>query len=235
MSNSSGSIERFMLGLNDFKEYETLAPGSNTWVIDIQNTLNQGIDGTMASGGNASAIVALQTGEAAAAVTATLTTALAGTNNDLVFTATSAGVAGNSTTIAYSDPGGVTATASISVIGTNIIISLGRAASAINTTAAGIKTLIDGFAPAAALVTVANAASNDGTGLVIALAATPLASGANASVTYSTVGSPVTVVVGGLASLTGATGRFAKVLNTGSGLATVVAKPLHRIQTRVSL
>lgn len=44
---------------------------------------------------------------------------------------------------------------------------------------------------------------------------------------YATVGSTVTVVPGGIATLTGATGKYAKILNSGSGLVHIVAKPLR--------
>jgi hypothetical protein len=58
-------------------------------------------------------------------VAATLTTSLAGANNDLVFTAKTAGAAGNSITVAYVDPGGVTATATVGVVGNAITVKLG--------------------------------------------------------------------------------------------------------------
>jgi hypothetical protein len=112
------------------------------------------------------------------AVVATLTTALAGTNNDLVFTATLKGVYGNGITISYVNPGVETATESVAVVGKAITVTL-RSVSTVLSTAAQVKTAIDGNAAAAALVTVANAGGNNGTGAVIALAATPLASGVN--------------------------------------------------------
>jgi hypothetical protein len=42
---------------------------------------------------------------------------------------------------------------------------------------------------------------------------------------YATVGSAVTVVPGGYAALSGQTGRWTRIINTGTGLAYVVAKP----------
>lgn len=107
---------------------------------------------------------------------AVLSTALAGNNNDLDFTSVLSGVAGNSTTIQYVNPG-ADHVLSIAVVGQVITITLGYATGAISSTAANIKTIIDATPAAAALVTVANKAANDGTGLVIALAATPLATG----------------------------------------------------------
>lgn len=112
---------------------------------------------------------------------AALTTALAGANNDLVFTAVPLGTPGNAITVAYVDPGGTTAVLGVVVVGNAITVNLGRAASAINSTAALIAAAIAASAPAAALVTVANAAANDGTGLVIAMGATNLTGGVDAA------------------------------------------------------
>lgn len=108
---------------------------------------------------------------------ATLTTALTGTNNDLVFTAKRGGTWGNSIQVEYIDPGGVTATLSVVVSGFLITVNLGRAASAINTTASALATAVAASIDALALVGVANASSNDGTGLVTALTATALSGG----------------------------------------------------------
>src|SRR5262245_34450257 len=109
--------------------------------------------------------------------TASLTTALAGSNNDLTFTARRGGTWGNSISVAYVDPGGTTATLSVTVAGFAITVNLGRASSAINSTAADVTSAIQSSLDASSLVTVANAGSDDGTGLVIALAATSLAGG----------------------------------------------------------
>ncbi len=108
---------------------------------------------------------------------ASLTTALTGTNNDLVFTAKTAGVAGNSISVTYVDPGGTTATLGVVVTGKDIVVNLGRAASAINTTATALKAAVDGDAGASALVSVANAGSDNGSGLVTALTKTNLSGG----------------------------------------------------------
>lgn len=108
---------------------------------------------------------------------ATLTTALTGTNNDLVFTAKRGGTWGNSIQVAYIDPGGVSATLSVVVSGFLVTVNLGRAASAINTTAAALTLAIQSSSDAAALVDVANASANDGTGIVTALTATNLSGG----------------------------------------------------------
>ncbi len=108
---------------------------------------------------------------------ATLTTALAGSNNDLVFTAKQGGQWGNSLQVEYIDPGGVSATLAVSTLGYLISVSLGRTASAIDTTAFALKAAIDGDASARKLVDIENAAANDGTGLVTALTATALSGG----------------------------------------------------------
>lgn len=109
---------------------------------------------------------------------AALTTALTGTNNDLVFTARKGGPGGNSLQIAYVDPGAASQPLSVVVAGFLITVNLATSgASAITSTAAQIKSAIALDADANALVTVANAASNDGTGVVTALTATALTGG----------------------------------------------------------
>lgn len=112
-----------------------------------------------------------------APVKASLTTSLAGSNNDLVFTAKKGGTWGNSIQVAYIDPGGTTATLGVVVSGFLVTVNLGRTSSAIDTTANAIVTAIARAADAAALVDVTNASSNDGTGIVTALTATSLAGG----------------------------------------------------------
>ncbi len=125
-ANSSGSVERFLLGVNENKTFETLAPGGNTLVIDVENFINQGIDGAMATGGNANVILGVDTSEDASSWTAVDCTP---------------GVGGDT----------------------------------------------------------------------------------------------LTVVPGGKASATVKVGKFCRVTNTGTGLATFVVKPLHRIQVRGAL
>ena len=110
---------------------------------------------------------------------ASLTTALTGTNNDLVFTAKQAGSGGNAITVTYTDPGGATATLGVVVSGRDINVNLGRAASAINTTGTLLAAAIAADPTANMLVSVANAAGNDGTGLVTALSKTNLAGGSD--------------------------------------------------------
>lgn len=112
------------------------------------------------------------------AVAAALTTALTGTNNDLVFTAKVKGAAGNSITVAYVDPGANDAALSVQVTGTEIVVSLATDGSGVITsTAAQVEAAIEASTAAAALVTVANAAANDGTGVVTAMAEDALEGG----------------------------------------------------------
>jgi hypothetical protein len=110
---------------------------------------------------------------------ATLSTDLAGDNNDLKFTAKLKGHFGNTIKIAYVDPAAADAQIGVSVSGTTITVSLATDANkAITSTAANVKAAIEAVPAAAALVTVANVAANSGAGVVAAMAATALANGA---------------------------------------------------------
>lgn len=158
---------------------------------------------------------------------ATLTTALTGTNNDLLFTAKKGGTWGNAIQVEYIDPGGATATLSVVVRGFVITVNLGRATSAINTTAAALMAAVQANLDAAQLVDVANAPSNDGTGLVTALSATALAGG--------TYGLALPAVTNGDAAndhyLTGNDGQvILQVVSSDAGAQTVTIKrsPLLR-------
>ena len=112
------------------------------------------------------------------ALKATLTTALTGTNNDLKYTAREAGVGGNSITVRYVDPAGNNAALSVTVAGTAITVNLATNGSGtITSTAAQVAAAIAAKQQASVLVDVENAAGNDGTGVVTALAATPLTGG----------------------------------------------------------
>ena len=112
-------------------------------------------------------------------VAASLTTALTGTNNDLVFTARDRGTAGNSTTISYVVSGANTALA-VTVTGTAISVAVAtNGSSAATSTAAQIAAAVLASPAANGLVLTANAASNDGTGVVVALSATALSGGAD--------------------------------------------------------
>ena len=115
---------------------------------------------------------------------AELTTALAGTNNDVVYTAVTRGAAGNSIRVRYVVSGNNTPL-TVSVSSLDITVNVATDGSAVATsTADQVKTAIEASAPAAALVTVADAASNDGSGVVAALAYTNLAAGTDWTIGY---------------------------------------------------
>lgn len=107
---------------------------------------------------------------------ATLTTSLAGSNNDLVFTAKEGGQWGNSIQVEYLNPGGTNALA-ISVLGYVISVSLATSGGSITSTASEVKTALDADTSVRKLITTALAGSNDGTGVVTALTATALSGG----------------------------------------------------------
>jgi hypothetical protein len=111
-------------------------------------------------------------------VAATLTTALTGTNNDLVFTAKRGGANSNQITVRYVNPGVNNASLSVQSDGRDIVVNLATSgAGAITTTSAQIITAVQQNSTANDLVSVANAATNDGTGVVTALAKTNLTGG----------------------------------------------------------
>lgn len=114
-----------------------------------------------------------------------LTTALTGNNNDLVWTARFVGRASARLKVAYVDPGAASQSESVSVSHnettgvTTITVSLATdGSSAITSTGDTIKATVAADPDANALVSVADAAANDGSGVVTALAATALSAGA---------------------------------------------------------
>lgn len=110
---------------------------------------------------------------------ATLTTALTGTNNDLTYKARKQGTAGNSIRITYIVSGASTPlSVAVSTNDINVTVAT-NGSSAATSTAAQIKAAIDANVSAARLVEVTNATGNDGTGVVTAMAQTPLAGGTN--------------------------------------------------------
>jgi hypothetical protein len=110
---------------------------------------------------------------------ASLSTNLTGaTNNDLDFTAKWDGASGNSISVQYVDPGAASQSLSVSVTGYAIQVSLAtNGSSTITSTAALVEAAVEAHATAAELVSVANKAANDGTGVVAAMAKTNLSSG----------------------------------------------------------
>jgi hypothetical protein len=110
---------------------------------------------------------------------ASLTTALAGANNDLTYTAKSRGTGGNSTRIRYVVAGANTPL-SVSVSGSDITVNVATDGSSNPTsTANAVLAAVNASTPASALVTASLAAGNDGTGVVATLAFTSLTGGTN--------------------------------------------------------
>jgi hypothetical protein len=110
---------------------------------------------------------------------AELTTTLTGTNNDFTVRAQRPGILGNDITLALIDPGANSIPLSVEVVdGVNIVVTLETSgAGAILSTAAQVRDAINAHAGARSLVYAVLAAANDGTGVVTALAETPLAGG----------------------------------------------------------
>lgn len=124
----------------------------------------------------------------AAPVQASLTTSLTGAQNDLKYVSKWDATKGNATTVSYLDPGGTTHEAKVLVDKPNfhIIVVLRRAAGAIAMTAAEVVAAIRANEDASDLVDVQIASSNDGTGVVTALAATALSSGVDSAIADQT-------------------------------------------------
>jgi hypothetical protein len=114
---------------------------------------------------------------------ATLSTALAGGNNDLVWTAVTGGEAGNALTVEYIDPAGADA-GSIALVGNAIEVTLAHSGAAITATADDIKLLVLASPAVSAVVTAEDDAGNDGSGVVTAMAAAPLIGGADLTAIY---------------------------------------------------
>lgn len=109
---------------------------------------------------------------------ASLTTSLTGTNNDLVYTSKAKNESANAISIKYTDPYVNNQALSVSVTGNAINVNLATNSSgAITTTAAQIKAAIEANSPASALITVAHATGNNGSGVVTSLAQTNLSGG----------------------------------------------------------
>lgn len=116
---------------------------------------------------------------------AELTIAPAGDNNDITWTATVGGAAGNDITIEYVDPAGVDQPLTVTVLGTAITISLATGGGgAITSTANSIIAGVAGTPDAAALVWGANHGTDTGAGVVTAMAAAPLMGGADLAAVY---------------------------------------------------
>lgn len=137
------------------------------------------------------------------AAAASLTTALTGDNNDLVFTAKAVGAAGNKISVTYVNPGEETAAESVRVIGADVVVTL-RSVSTVLSTAAQVAAAISADDDADALVGVANAAANNGTGVVIAMAKSHLTGGVDAKTTAEVIGEAAGLSAGEVVRLTSA-------------------------------
>lgn len=111
-------------------------------------------------------------------IAATLTTALAGADNDVKYTSKELGPGGNSVRIAYINPGG-TVGRTIVVAGKDVTVNLAVTAGAINATetAASIVASINADAAASKVVSAAVKVGDSGLGVVIAMALTNLTGG----------------------------------------------------------
>lgn len=110
---------------------------------------------------------------------ATLTTALAGTNNDLLYKANLRGAAGNNIRVRYVVAGASTPL-SVAVSGNDITVNVAtNGSSDATSTAAQVRDAVNASTDAGRLVTAENATGNDGTGVVAALAYTNLSGGAS--------------------------------------------------------
>lgn len=126
---------------------------------------------------------------------ATLTTAMTGTNNDLVLLARTPGTGGNSITLTIVDPAGNNAALSVDV-STNAITVNGatNGSSALTSTASEVIAAINADAEASALVVAELAPSNTGAGVVTALSATALSGGSATNPSLDTVSATLSIL-----------------------------------------
>lgn len=141
-------------------------------------------------------------------VASTHETALAGTNNDLVFTALLDGVKGDDITVAYVDTGSL----SVSMSGFDITINIDAGV----TLASEVLAAVEASSPASGFVSVANAGGNDGTGTVSAFGSTSLSGGG--------VGSEPAVyfnIASNVANLTRFKAKYSTILHGGLSTAAI--------------
>lgn len=102
-----------------------------------------------------------------------LTTALVGSDNDLIFVAKTT----STTSIAYVDPGTPNATLAVAVSGNAVTVNLGTDVNGnIETTANAVRDLINGNTEASAVMSADIAPKDNGTGIVTAMARMELTS-----------------------------------------------------------
>lgn len=101
-------------------------------------------------------------------------------NSNLTYTAKAVGAAGNAVTVAYVVAGASTPL-TVGVVANAITVNVATSAgSAATSTGAQVRAAVIASGPASALVNVANAPGNNGTGVVAAFGATNLTGGVNA-------------------------------------------------------
>lgn len=155
--------------LSDSEVHVITAPTVGTWTDLV---------GVAVAPAGAATVGAYVIADIPAGAAATLTTALAGANDDLTYTADAPGSGGNAITVEYANPGVASSALAVTVTSKAIRVSLATdAASAITSTAAQVRDAVNAHVDASALVTAANATGNDGTGVVTAMAATALTGG----------------------------------------------------------
>jgi len=164
---------------------QVIAAVNAHWFAGHLVTAADGPGSSGATAVTAMAKTALAGGADMDAAHATLATALAGNDNDIVWRAVVGGAAGNDITIEYVDPAGVDQLLTVTVLGTAITISLATGGGgAITSTANDIIAEVAATPAAAALVTGANHGADTGAGVVTAMAATALAGGADLMALY---------------------------------------------------
>ena len=125
---------------------------------------------------------------------ATLTTGMTGSNNDITLTHEPGGAAGDLISLQLDDPG-TTNTLDISVSGQAIVVTLGYASGAINTTASALVNALNSSPAVLALGVTARVKTGDtGAGLVTVLAHTHLSGGLDPSA-YSDQDTKVIIVL----------------------------------------
>lgn len=125
-----------------------------------------------------SGTLSVQASTSAAKAQAALTTSLTGDDNDLVITRIIAGEAGNAVTVEFADPSANDAALSVAVTPAAIVVNLATdSEGTITSTAAEVAAALAADPVFAQHFTVANADSNDGSGVVTALAETNLTGG----------------------------------------------------------
>jgi hypothetical protein len=113
-------------------------------------------------------------------------TGVVGNNNAILWTAVPEGVQGDSITIDLDNPGG-NGVIAIVVTGTDIVVTLARAAGVISSTAAAVIAAIKADPNASALVSVQNDSTSTGAAAVVDTGGPQNLAGGNDTVTYAPV------------------------------------------------